>query len=47
LPVGVTSRIEDGVVVGAVAMELDDDDACRTLLFELSICASAEKESAL
>ncbi len=40
-PVGVTRRIEDGVVV----VELDDDgDECLRLFVGLSRCESAERQ---
>lgn len=43
LPVDVTRRIDDGVVVVVVVVEFDGD-ACRTILFELSRCESARNE---
>ena len=42
LPVGVTRRIDDGVVVDVVVVEFDDD-VCLTLLVELSKCESARR----
>lgn len=43
LPVDVTRRIDDGVVVVVVVVEIDGDE-CRTLFVELSRCESALKK---